>query len=102
MHDARARRHPLHVTGANLATMAGRIGVLILAFDYVGHGFETAMGMIRRADRFARGILHGSEFVDQQERIDLKHALHGEGPVHEKAAALFKILGRQHERNLAF
>jgi len=26
--------------------------------------------------------------------------LHGEGPMHQKTAALFKILGRQHERNL--
>ena len=71
VHHAGAGGHPLHVAGTNLAAMAGRIGVLILAFDHIRHGLETAMRMIGRADRFAGRVLHRPEFVDQQKRIDL-------------------------------
>ncbi len=82
--------------------MAGRIGVLILAFDHIRHGLKTTMRMVGRANRLAGRVDDRPEFVDQQKRINLHDALHRKWPVHQKAAALMEILGRQHERNLAF
>ena len=104
MHHASTSRHPLHVAGekpSRLTGVAMRVLMHAAARQHVSDGLETAVRMVRRSDGFTRRILHRTKFVDQQERINLKHALHGKGPVHEKAAALFKILGREHERNFS-
>ena len=81
--------------------MPGGIGVLKFAVDHVRDGLETPMRMIRRTDRLAGSVLHRTEFVDHQKRIDLLHAVHGKRPMDEKAAAFMEILGGEHKRDVA-
>ena len=49
MQDAGRGRHPLHVTGADAAAVAGRIAVLQFALIDDGDGFKAAMRMFADA-----------------------------------------------------
>jgi hypothetical protein len=78
----------LHVAGPEPAAVAGRIRVLHLAVEQVGHGLEAAVRMIGRADRLARPVIRRSHLVEQQERVGMAQTRAGERPSHDEAAAL--------------
>src|SRR5579859_3631361 len=66
------------------------MGVLVLhlAFQYVGDGLEAPVRMVRRAHRFARGVIHRTHLVQQQERIEVHQQLGGKRSVHDETATL--------------
>ena len=68
--DAAARRHPLHVAGAERAPVAEAVAVLDGARQHVGDGLDAAMRMPREAGEVVVGPVV-AEVVEQQERIEL-------------------------------
>src|SRR5437867_871661 len=88
MNDPAARRHPLHVSRAQHAPMPRRILVLELAFEHVGHGFETTMRMIGRADRFTGGVIHRSELVKEEKWIHKRELVRRQRAADDESGAL--------------
>ncbi len=87
MHDARARRHPLHVARAQHAAMPGRVLVLELALQHVGDGLEAAVRVIGRADRLAGAVVDRPHLVEKEERIDHVQSRGRHRPAHDEACA---------------
>ena len=96
MHQARARRHPLDVAGADAADGAGGIAMLHLAVIDDGDGLETLVGMGPHARRLVRGAEHGGGgVIEHQEGADLPLEREiGEERAHQKAIAHPVGLGR--------
>src|SRR5262249_28889921 len=70
MHDAAARSHPLHVTGAERAAIAEAVAVLDRAREHIGDGLNAAMRMPgETGEIILRPVV--AEVVQQQERIGL-------------------------------
>jgi hypothetical protein len=88
MHHASAGSHPLHVARPQTAGVAVRVTMLHLARDHVGNGLEAAMRMVGSALGLARREFHRPHLVEQQERIEQRHLLVWERPVHNEARAL--------------
>jgi hypothetical protein len=71
VHDARGRRHPLHVSGADHAAATARIAVFHLTLVHDRDGLETAMGMLADAARFARRFeVGGCRMIEEQKRAE--------------------------------
>ena len=70
VHDAAARRHPLHVARAEAAAIAEAVAVIDRAGQDVGDRLDAAMRMPREAREVILGPLV-AEIVEQQERIEL-------------------------------
>src|SRR3989344_3041963 len=101
MHHARTGRHPLHVAGTQHTAVTGRVLVLHLAREQVGHGFETAVRVVRRADAFPRAPLYRSQMIEQQERVHLHQLRRGERPSYRKTATLKKRFAINNSDNRA-
>ena len=88
VHEAGAGRHPLHVAGADVALVAGRVAVREHALVHDGHGFEAAVGVGRRAQGlFAGGHRHRADVVNEQEGAELTDARPRHGAGHLEAIA---------------
>src|SRR5579872_2372506 len=78
MHDAAARRHPLHVAGAERAAIAQAVAMLDGAGKYVGYRLDAAMRMPRKTGEIVlRSIV--AEIVKQEERVGLLGLAETEG-----------------------
>src|ERR1700761_650211 len=69
MQDAAAGGHPLHAAGTQVAAVAMVVAMLHVTGKHVGHGFEATMRMLRKASDIVASLV-GTEFVQQQERVD--------------------------------
>jgi hypothetical protein len=69
MQDAAARRHPLHVAGAEGAAIAEAVAVINGAGKHVGDRFNAAMRMPRESGEEVLGTLV-AEIVEEKEGIE--------------------------------
>ena len=69
MNDAARRRHPLHVTGAEVAPIAEAVLVTHVPVEHVGDGLEPAMRMRGETRQVVVRVV-GEELVEHQERIE--------------------------------
>ena len=68
--DAAARRHPLHVAGAEAALVAQAVAVRHRARQHIRDGFDTAMRVPRETGEVVlRSVI--AEIVEQQEGVEL-------------------------------
>src|SRR2546425_8729857 len=86
MQDAAARRHPLHVPGAEGAAVAEAVAVLHAPAEHVGDGFDTAMGMPGESGEVVLRVVV-AEVVQQQERIEIAGVPEAERPAQLYARA---------------
>ena len=87
VHDAAARRHPLHVAGAEVAAVAEAVAMLDVAGEHVGDGLDPAVGMPRKAGEIVvRAVV--AEVVEQEERIELRRVAEAEAALQLDARAL--------------
>src|SRR5579862_6641399 len=84
--NAAARRHPLHVAGAEIAAVAQTIAVLDVAGENIGDRLDAAMRMPRKAGAIVVGLVV-AEVVQQQERIGLAGLAETEGTAQLDARA---------------
>jgi hypothetical protein len=86
MHDAAARRHPLHVARAEQPAIAQAVAVFNGAAQDISDGLDAAMGMPGKAGEIiARPVV--AEIVEQQERIGLLGVAETEGAAQFHAGA---------------
>ena len=76
--------------------MTEGIAVLHLAVEKVGHRFETAVRVVRKAGRLAGGEVERAHFVEQEEGIEVIEVARGEGAVNADTGALQSFDGRNH------
>ncbi|MNT45822.1 hypothetical protein D3C72_1824240 [compost metagenome] len=77
MQDAAARRHPLHVAGADHAALPGRVAMRDLALVDDGHGLEAAVRMLANPARALRRREVGRPgIVQKQKRAQLLAVAH--------------------------
>ena len=92
MHDAAARRHPLHVARAEHALVAEAVAVIDLAGQHISDRLDAAMRMPGKAGLVLVGIVV-AEIVQQQERIELLGVAEAEGAAQMHAGAFHGRLG---------
>src|SRR5436305_6257610 len=85
MHDARARRHPLHVARPDLPAAAAGIAMLDLTAVEDGHGFKTTMRMLADAAALVCGRkLHWPGVIHQQKGADRLRIVVAENRTHRE------------------
>jgi hypothetical protein len=63
-----AGRHPLHVTGAQIAAIAEAVTMLDIAGEHIGDCLNAAVGMPRETGLVVFGTIV-AEIIQQQERV---------------------------------
>ena len=70
VHDSAARRHPLHVAGAQLSLVAEAVAVLHRSGEHIGDRLDAAVRVPGKSGAIiVRTIV--AEIVEQQKRIEL-------------------------------
>jgi hypothetical protein len=62
--DPAARRHPLHITRAQITAITQMVLMQHVSFQHVGDGFKTAVRVLGKASQIIVGI-GGGEFIQQ-------------------------------------
>src|SRR5262249_4583592 len=93
MDDAAPGRHPLYVSSTQRTPVPGRVLVLELARQRIGHGLEPTMGMVGRAHGLAGGVVDRTPLVDAQERIAELQVAARQRTTNHKAGALALAMG---------
>ena len=87
VNDAPGGRHPLHVSGAQVAAVAEMILVPHVPVQHVRDGLESAMRMSRKAGEIIVRIVR-VKLIEHQERIDVQPALASEAAAQLHAGAV--------------
>ena len=74
MYDSARRRHPLHITGTKVTSIAKMIFMAHVAVQHVRDGFKATMGMRGKASKVVVRIV-GVEFIEHQERVHVQAPL---------------------------
>src|SRR5208282_4532179 len=74
MDDATRRRHPLHITGAEVAAVSEVILMAHVTVEHVGDGFEATMRMRWKAGNVVARVI-GIKLIEHQKRIQIESAL---------------------------
>ena len=87
VHDAAARRHPLHVARAEAAAIPEAVAVLDAARQHVGDRLDAAVRVPREpGEKVVRVVV--AEVVEQQERIEFRRVAEPERALQPHAGAL--------------
>src|SRR5262250_1576398 len=92
MHYAAARGHPLHVAGAERASIAEAVAMLDRAGEHIGDGLDAAMRMPGETGEIVlRPVI--AEIIKQQERIGLLGVAKAESAAQFHSGAFDRRLG---------
>ena len=97
VHEATARRHPLHAARHEHALVAMVVAMAHAAIQHVGDRLEAAMRVIRKAGDVVFGLVR-AELIEQQKRIEIRKL---RLPDHARELHA-RPIGRRHPAHHAF
>ena len=96
MDDPRSGGHPLDIAWADHAAMPGRVFVLELPLEHVGHGLKAPVRVVGRADRLAGPVLDRPHLVEQEKGIGQLEPVRRQRAAHDEAAPFALTVRRDH------